>query len=508
MTVGDTEPAWTGLAPQTVTVSALVWAGAAVVAGLPTAIGVGTQAGGVTAGWVAAAAVVVAAAGTVHAYLRWRTTRYRIGPARVELRTGVLLRVRRSLPLGSVRSVDTDAGPLQRRFGLVVVRIGTGGHGGAPESTITINAVTGPEGERLHGLLLDGIRSAGGLSADAGHGRLASIDARWVRYAPFSLVTPVLGLLLTGSAALALAAAGVDPAAALVAGPWHRTVLTVLLVVLAATIAGAMAAVLLFTERWWHYRLDREPGGTLRVRRGLVSVRSVALEEGRLRGVVVDEPLGARLLGAGRLRAVCTAPRRGVQEPVDVATVLPTAPLALAHRLAAVLLGVRNSPTAAPLTSHPDLARRRREQGAAALTGVPAAAVAVVGGVIGSAVLLAVAAALVLVVVPAAVLAARFAYRNLGHGIVDDYLVTRSGLWRRRTAAIRRDAVTGWTATRGPLQRRDGLVTVTATTASGSLRAEDVAESDGLLLAAATTPELVAPLLEPLAAAEPVDQQC
>lgn len=492
------EPEWAELAPQTITVTAAAWATGALAVGIPTGIGVATRPGGLTSGWVLAAVAFVVGAGTTYAYLRWRTARYRIGPARVELRAGVLLRVRRSLPLDAVRSVDTDAGPLQRRFGLVVVRIGTGGRDGAPAATLTLNAVTSQEGERLHGLLLERIRSAGGLSVDAGHGRLASVDARWARYAPFSVVTPVLGCLLVGVAVLGLLLAGVDVGATLAGEAGLPAALTVLVLVLAVAVVGAGAAVALFAERWWNYRLDREPGGTLRVRRGLVAVRSAALEEGRLTGVVVDEPLGARLLGAGRLRAVCAAPTSGGVR-ADGATVLPTAPLALAHRLAAVLLGVRRSPTAAPLCPHPEQARRRRERRAAVVTGVPAVVLAVVGGVTGSVTLLAVAAGLVVVAVPAAVLAARHAFRNLGHGVTDDdYLVTRSGLLRRRTAAVRCDAVTGWTATRTPLQRRDGLLTVTATTTAGPVRAWDVGESDGLLLASAATPDLVDPLLEPV----------
>jgi putative membrane protein len=496
----DPGAGWTRLAPRTVAVRAAAFGGAAVVAGAPTAVGVAARPGGVSPALVLTLALAVIAAGTTHAVLRWRATRYRIGPVRVELRTGVLMRIRRSLPLEAVCSVETDAGPLLRRFGLVVVRIGTGGRGGAQESTIQLWAVTRAEGDRLHDLLLDRIRSAGGPVAEAAHGRLASIDPRWARYAPLSIATPLLGSVLVGAALLAVTAAGIDPRAALPAtASWLRTVVAVVVVVAAVLVVGAVAAVLVFCERWWNFRLDREPGGLLRVRRGLVVVRSVALEEQRLQGVVIVEPLGCRLLGAARLRAVGTGQAaRFDDEAACGATVLPAAPRPLAHRVAAVVLGERLSPTAAVLLSrHPDSARQRRELRATTVAIVPVLLLAGAAVVTGSAGLLVAAAAAAATVVPAAVLLARDSYRNLGHGLVGGYLVTRSGVLRRRTVAMRCDAVTGWRATCTRRQRRDGLITLSAITAAGAeaVSAPDITESDGLRLAATAAPDLMLPFL-------------
>ena len=54
------------------------------------------------------------------------------------------------------------------------------------------------------------------------------------------------------------------------------------LVVLMIALGGS---ILLFVEAWWGFTLVRELGGTLRIRRGLLTTRSVSLEERRLRGV-------------------------------------------------------------------------------------------------------------------------------------------------------------------------------------------------------------------------------
>lgn len=83
--------------------------------------------------------------------------------------------------------------------------------------------------------------------------------------------------------------------------PWMIVAL-----VLLATVVGAVGALGLWVEMWWNYHLEREPGGTLRVSRGLFTARSVSMEERRLRGIELVEPLGVRVFGAARVDAVAT----------------------------------------------------------------------------------------------------------------------------------------------------------------------------------------------------------
>ena len=80
----------------------------------------------------------------------------------------------------------------------------------------------------------------------------------------------------------------------------------IVILVAAALAAGVVGALGLWIEMWWNYRLEREPGGTIRVRRGLFTSRSISVEEARLRGVDLVEPLGVRLVGAARLDAITT----------------------------------------------------------------------------------------------------------------------------------------------------------------------------------------------------------
>lgn len=277
-------------------------------------------------------------------------------------------------------------------------------------------------------------------------------------------------------------------------------VLTMIVVLaVAALLAGVVGSLGLWIEMWWNHRLEREPGGTLRVRRGLLTSRSVSIEERRLRGVEVVEPLGVRLVGAARVDAVATGIAQDDEdEHTDLKTLLPAAPKAVADAVAARVLRETSAPTStAVLVPHPLAARGRRLRWAVGAALVPVVPLVVLGLLVTE-VLLVVAAVSAAVLVPVAVLGALDAYRNLGHGLSGDYLVARSGTVRRSTVALQRGGVIGWTVKQSYFQRRAGLVTVVATTAAGAgaYAVPDAAVGEGLGFAAEAVPGLLGPFLE------------
>ena len=69
---------------------------------------------------LAALALSVALAGVVPD-LRWRRWRYEIREDEVDLQRGILWVSRTLVPLARIQHVDTQSGPLQRRFGLATV---------------------------------------------------------------------------------------------------------------------------------------------------------------------------------------------------------------------------------------------------------------------------------------------------------------------------------------------------------------------------------------------------
>ncbi|MFD4900820.1 PH domain-containing protein [Streptomyces sp. NPDC058411] len=493
-----TGPPWRRIHRRTVLVTALVTAGVAVGAAVPAVAGLSGRLGYPAAiGWALAGAALLIGCASAGDYVRWRRTRYRVGGERVELHTGLLLVKRRSLARERIRSVDLTAHPLQRILGLVTVRIGTGDQTGG-ESTLELDPVARAEGERLRRDLLDrALHEAPGTHRD---GELARFDLRWIRYAPVSFVAPMLGGAAAGGVLQISDWVGAQGEVIdWVADRFRDTPLVwaIVVLVLAALVSGVVGALGLWAEMWWNYRLEREPGGTLRVRRGLLTSRSLSVEERRLRGVDLVEPLGVRLAGAARLDAITTGLAKDEEaQGADHNTLLPAAPRPFADAIAAEVLREPLAPTGAPLTPHPPAARARRLRRALTAALAPVLVLTVLGALL-TPVLLWIALGCAVVGLPLSVALALDAYRSLGHTLSGGYLVTRSGTVRRSTAAMQRSGVIGWTVRQSCFQRRAGLLSVTATTAAGggAYTARDTDASEGLAFASEAVPGLLEPFL-------------
>ncbi|WP_329205273.1 PH domain-containing protein [Streptomyces sp. NBC_01696] len=493
-----TGPPWRRIHRRTVLVTALVTAGVAVGAAVPAVAGLSGRLGYPAAiGWALAGAALLIGCATAGDYVRWRRTRYRVGGERVELHTGLLLVKRRSLARERIRSVDLTAHPLQRILGLVTVRIGTGDQTGG-ESTLELDPVARAEGERLRRDLLDrAAREAQGTHRD---GELARFDLRWIRYAPVSFVAPMLGGAAAGGVLQISDWVGAQGEVIdWVADRFRNTPLVwaIVVLVLTALVSGVVGALGLWVESWWNYRLEREPGGTLRVRRGLLTSRSLSVEERRLRGVDLVEPLGVRLTGAARLDAITTGLAKDEEaQGADHNTLLPAAPRPFVDAIAAEVLREPLAPTGAPLTPHPPAARARRLRRALTAALAPVLVLTVLGALL-TPVLLWIALGCAVVGLPLSVALALDAYRSLGHTLSGGYLVTRSGTVRRSTAALQRSGVIGWTVRQSCFQRRAGLLSVTATTAAGggAYTARDTDASEGLAFASEAVPGLLEPFL-------------
>ena len=426
----------------------------------------------------------------------WRVTSYRVDAERLRVNTGVIWRKRLALRRERIRSVDLTADPVLRMLGAVTVRVGTGEQAGA-EGTVTLWPLPRASADALRTALL--AHAAHPDDPDGPEVSLARFDRRWIRFAPLSFLTPTLGAAAAGGTLQVAEWFGMEDRVITAVGSWFGLA-PVLLVALALGVGlllvGGTATLALWVESWWNHTLDRRADGTLHVRRGLLTTRSISLEESRLRGVEVVEALGARLAGGARVDCVATGLTTGEEDKTESRTLLPTAPKELAGRVAAKVLREPISPTTAALTPHPTTARGRRLRWALS-TVVATEAVVVVLGLVLTPMLLHVAWLSALVLVPVATLLALDAYRALGHTLAGAYLVTRSGTVRRATVALRRDGIVGWTVRQSLLQRRAGLVTVVATTAAGSgaYAVRDAAQGDGLAMADAAVPSLLRPFL-------------
>nr|WP_246074790.1 PH domain-containing protein [Nonomuraea terrae] len=448
--------------------------------------------------WLVAPVPVPLVSVIAYEALRWSKTRYRLTAEHLELKTGLLVRRHRSIPRGRVRSVDLTADPMHRLLRLAVVRVGTGHRESSSKAAaVSLNALRRAEAQTLRASL---VRRDG----DGADETIARFDRRWLRFGPLSFASPVLGLSALGATYETLDILGYDPDHVLIPylidrlGEADPLVVSVL-AVLGLLLVGAIGALGWYAETWWDFRLVREPSGGLRASRGLFVTRSATLEEERLHGVEVAEPLMLRLGGGAYTYAVATG-AGGAEDEADTfntSVLLPPAPIGESHRVAAEVLHEDDDPgqvvSLVPHTRHA-LARRIRWAflAGAGLGGVPAGLGLWLGPVLVHAGWIC-----ALAVWAGGLLFARDGYRNLGHGITGNYLVTRHGSLKRRTIALRRGGVIGWTVTQWAWHRRATLCRVTATTPGGrgAYHVKDVLMGEGLRFAEKAVPGLLVPFL-------------
>jgi putative membrane protein len=450
------------------------------------------------------AAPVVLAGALMIGVLPWLTTHYRLTESQFQLRSGLLNKKTSTAPLDRVRSVDLEASLLHRALGLQKVQVGTG----VDDERITLDALTRADAARLRAVLL---RLADAPTVDAvpdveladapvvrraeappPH-QLAAIDWSWLRFAPFSLAR-----LVVVAGAVGVLSQFVDDLPLLdrdhveSAWDWLRqfaVTLVALVVTIGALVSWLLISVLGYVVQWWGFRLARD-AGSLHLTSGLVTTRSVTIDETKVRGVELNEPVLLRRVGGAELRTLTTGLENGVTQ------VLPPCPRDVAVAVGGDLLA-DGAPLSLPLVEHGPRARRRAWfsslRGALLL-------VALATGVVWWRDLawwwpLAVAA----VVLPLGLALGEASYRHLGHALTDQHLAAGSGALARVRTVLETDGIIGWVLVQSWWQRRIGLADLVATTAAGAERVlvKDVRLEVGVALADAATPGLLTPFLQP-----------
>jgi putative membrane protein len=441
--------------------------------------------------------------------LPWLTTHYRLTDTQIQVRSGILNKNTSTAPLDRVRSVDLEASLLHRVLGLQKVQVGTG----VDDDRITLDALAAADAHALRTSLL-GRRIGAEPSAverpyatevveDADRAGepapayvpappapavpLATIDWSWLRFAPFSLGRLVLlvgGLGVLSQFADELPIWNEDTATSV----WQWLTQFALVVIVPTLAVGALVVWLVvsvagYVLQWWGFRLVREHG-SLHLTSGLLTTRSITVEEAKVRGVEITEPVLMRLVGGAELSTLATGVESGVTQ------VLPPCPRAVAVGVGEAVLD-RPGPLTDPLVEHGPRAHRRAwfRQLRNALDVI---------------VLLAVGwwwfdltwwwlAALGAALLAAAAAVGEASYRHLGHALAEDHLVAGSGTLARVRTALETDGIIGWVVSQSWWQRRIGLADLTATTAAGAERVvvRDVRLEVAVALADAATPGLL-----------------
>lgn len=427
--------------------------------------------------------------------LRYLTTSFRITADRIELRRGLLNKHLLSTRLDRVRTVDVTASPIQRALGLTTVRVGTGTASTSGEDQVDLD---GLPAERARGLRADllraGPRAAEEPEADE-PGRVREVlrlDPTWVRFAPLTSSGVVVAAAILGVGSQILdgiggPGSGFEATFTQVDGSWWLALVAIPVLIVSVS-ALAVAGYLVAN---WGFTLTHAPDArSLHLRRGLFTTRETSLDDERLSGVSIGEPIGLRLARGGRLSAIVTGLDRSQS---GSSMLVPPAPRTVVAGVAGEVLGT-HEPVTAALRSHGPRARVRRFTRAlipALVLSIPPVLVVVSGA---PAWLLVFA----LAVLAGAALLALDRARALGHVLTGRHFVARSGSLFRQRQALETTAIIGWNFRATWFQRRAGLTTLQATTAGGSqsVTALDVPESDAVAVSSAAVPGLVDQFLE------------
>jgi putative membrane protein len=433
--------------------------------------------------------------------LHWATTRYRITDEQVEIRYGLINRQRMTTRRERIRTVEATAKFGHRLFGVTSVRIGTGQHEHKGHKPMKLDAVTNAEADRLRRVLLqrNEVVTADPVATRTPAGVvLARLDWRWLKYAPLTLsglfaAAAILGVVWRSVNELDINVGRVGLMRSGVRWFEHASAgAVVAAVTLVAVVLIVFGSTVIYVLKYAGYELTREPDDTLHVRRGLLTTSAVTIEEARLRGVEIREPL---LLRAGH-GARCSAVATGLARKSESHLLMPPGPAHEAHRVASRALRLTDgtSPTQVRLARHSGAARRRRLVRAVGSGLVVVLLLWLASVALGWPVWLwRVACALPVLGVPLG----WNRYRNLGHALTPKYLVSRSGSLERKTVALQRTGIIGWQVRRTFFQRRAGLITLAASTSAGrgAYHVFDITISDGLRLADEAVPGLLTPFL-------------
>jgi putative membrane protein len=432
----------------------------------------------------------------VYGVLRYYTTRYRIGDGRIELRRGLLTKHVLSTQLDRVRTVDLTSSPIHRILGLTTVRIGTGTASTKGEDQLDLDSLPTAAAQQLRYELLH----AAGTSADRADASaplvartVVRFDPSWLRFAPLTSAGLVSFAAIAGVTSQVLNGVGFfdqgHDIPGLKAALW---VIVVVGIVLGLASVSALAIVGYLVTNWDFSLTHTSTDGSWHLRRGLLTTRETSMDDGRVRGVAVGEPLGLRLGRGARLSAIVT----GLDKKQQGTTLLvPPAPRQVVDRVAADVIGT-TTPLEVALTTHGPAATRRRWIRALAL---PTLLLVLVGVLIGFDEASAWWLLLPLLAGAAGAGLAADRAASLGHALVDGWLVVRSGSLVRRRELLQTDGVIGWNLRSTYFQRRVGLTTLVATTAGGSqsYAALDVPEARAIEVARLAQPQLIEQFLAP-----------
>lgn len=250
-------------------------------------------------------------------YVSWRTTRYRVEGTELHVRSGVLIKQDRRVPLLRVQSIDLARPLVARVFGLAELRLEVVGGG---DSEARLAYLTEEGALQLRTML---------LALASGRELVTAPEEQVIVQVPTgALVTSVLlGAPLVLAVALPVVLVPTAVIDASVAGAAALAVMSLLLSF------GGVAVRRLLTE--YGFTVAEGPEG-LRLRQGLLDRRTQTIPPGRVQTIRVSQPLLWRWKGWVRVEVDVAG--YGEQQ-AHTSALLPVAPREVAAALVARVLG-------------------------------------------------------------------------------------------------------------------------------------------------------------------------
>ncbi len=439
-------------------------------------------------------AILLLAVSAVWGFLSWRATTYWVSGGAFHLRSGVLQKNERTIPLDHVQSVDTVQGFVQRVIGsasrlkVVEVRIETAG-GGTGETDASLAALTRDDAASLR-REVEGARqgAADGDEEEAGPTIIRKLTTR-----ELLIAGATSGQIGAAAALIGVASQFFDDfidnffSRAFVEGIFETIApyafLAVALIVFAVGLFAWLLAIFGTVIAYSGFTLSRSLDGKyLNIKRGFIRRYEATIPISRIQAVRISEGLLRQPFGLAMLRVESAGYGGGGAEDVGVSTTLfPLMPKSQVHAFLA-----ETAPEFAvepALNALPKRALGRYVFRAAAPWLVPIAAVGIVlfasglsisigpifiglpGVPLPPGVYFAVPAALILLL---AALYGWASYRAAGWAMAEDCFVSRSRTLARTTAIAPRKRLQSRGVVRSPFQRRIRLATLQTRVASGS----------------------------------------
>jgi putative membrane protein len=373
---------------------------------------------------------------------------YHVTSDTFDIESGVFSRREREIPFERIQNVDIAQNVVQRLLGIAEVRLETAGGGG---TEARLRYVSRTEANRLQELISDRKRGATERDLEATDDVLFELDSRELAILGVtSANVRLLGLIAVGLSLVGspVAAQQVSPRIGLLLllGPLFAIASVVLLWV----VSGVQAVL-----RYYGFRLVRHED-ELRYQRGLLQQYNGTIPLSKIQTLMIRENVLARTAGYGNLVIETAGYAPGQDDTVESAV-----PIARRDRLLELARTIENVGEL-DFTRPPKRARTRYVARYTIVVGLFTALLGLANWVTGELGLWYLGASVWILVPPAA----HFKWSHIGYDYDDDYVVTRSGFWTRRTTIVPYYRIQTVSDSQSIFQQRRDLGTLVVDTAS------------------------------------------